>query len=376
MRPRSIVAGLGARSLLRPHIYHNGRARCFNAHQVRNMSKTPSEVILEDPFLDQIILPLSNGCLNLCWSMFEILHNCGLPWAAAIPAGAVVIRGLLVMPFFQLPARKAQQQEAALLPLDHAYANVIKHRAHTFFYTRGPRQAQTTANILLGEHRQHMQRRWGTERNKQLLPIAGLPVFVAAAETIRRMAGCRSGMWGLIFGSAAKPAASPDAPSDGWGVALPDAPSDALETVVAWKGTTALPESVPDTAILSEWFQPTFATEGALWIPNLMLPDPLMILPFVVSGITMATLHRGSKPFGEKKERRGIRILRRGLMTAALAIGPLTLHLPAGILLYWTASTSCAFLAHLYMDHFHPLRMPPKPCKKSMFYHQNKTGKT
>ncbi|KAH7061367.1 hypothetical protein B0J12DRAFT_592673 [Macrophomina phaseolina] len=331
MRPRNVVSGLNARSLLglpphlRAHIYHNRQPRSLHPPQMRSASSAGALQMHEADLV-----------LNLFWGMFEVLHNCGLSWAVAIPAGAVVVRGLIIMPWFQIPARKAQQQNAALLPLNHAYAIAMKHRCHQIFYDKGPRVARSKAKMAMAKYNYQLRQRWRAERWRQMLPLATFPIFIGVAEVIRRMCGSRSGLWGIIFGSGSAQAQHPSA--------------EAL------------------TAAGDNWLEPSFATEGALWFPNLMLADPNMILPFVVSGLTMATLHRGSKPPQEGKERPAGIILRRILMTGALAIGPLTLHMPTAILLYWSASTTCAYISHLILDKYYPLDMPPKPCRRSVMY--------
>ncbi|KKY23395.1 putative membrane insertion protein [Diplodia seriata] len=186
------------------------------------------------------------------------------------------------------------------------------------------------------------------------------------AESIRRMVGASSGLWGMAFGSGSYEA--PKASDVLKEAPVPDGVINALDRVAEWKGTTSLPSSAPDTAILSEWLQPSLATEGMLWFPNLMVPDPLMILPFAVSGLTIASLYAGSRAPNKTKEKPAHTILKRVMMTFALAIGPLTLNMPAGILLYWSASTVCAFLTHVLLDMFRPIRMPPKPCKRTIPY--------
>ncbi|KAF4313979.1 Membrane insertion protein OxaA/YidC [Botryosphaeria dothidea] len=364
MRPRSVVVGLNSRSLLgllpnlRSHIYQNRPRRSLNLPSTRCLSSADAQVppVMEDAFL------------NVFWGMFEILHNCGLSWAVAIPAGAVVIRGLVIMPWLQIPARKAQQQNAALIPLNYAYSMAIKHKCHRVFYDKGARVARDKAKLAMTKYGYQLRRRWRAERWRQMLPIAGFPVFIAVAEVIRRMAGCRSGLWGLIFGTGSSSSETSKVGGDAGAIQASDVPLDTLDAVAELKGTTSLPSPVPDSAVLSNWIEPSFATEGALWFPNLMLADPNMILPFLVSGLTMATLYRGSKPPGEGKEKPAGIILKRVLMTGALAIGPLTLQLPAGILLYWAASTMSAYLSHLYLDKFYPLVMPPRPCRRSVMY--------
>lgn len=370
MHPRYAAPRLAPRSLhglaprFGPHLHRNAPARPLNPSQARcmSMANTSTETLAGNPE------PLAEAVLNLSWGLLEILHNCGLSWAVALPASAVVIRAFIIMPLFQIPSRKAQQTTASLLPLTRAYNIVKKHSSHMAHYSKGPRVAQAVTISSVARYNHQIRKRWGAQRWKQMLPFCGLPVFISMAEVIRRMVGARSGLWGLVFGSGsyAAPKASEQV-SDG---VTTDGVTDALEKVAEWKGTTSLPSSVPEK--LSSWLEPSMAAEGMLWFPNLMLPDPYMILPWAVCGLTMASIYAGSKPPHKGHEKPSFFIFKRVLMTLALAIGPMTLNLPAGILLYWCASTSCAWLSHVYLDRFYPVRMPPTPCKRSIPYYPKK----
>ncbi|KAJ9656094.1 hypothetical protein H2201_008645 [Coniosporium apollinis] len=94
--------------------------------------------------------------------------------------------------------------------------------------------------------------------------------------------------------------------------------------------------TVDAPAQLVSWLEPSMANEGALWFQDLTVADPTLTLPFVVSGIMFLNVWRGSaqtKRVG--RESVGAKTLRRGLLLLTLAIGPLTLNVPAGVMVYW-----------------------------------------
>ncbi|OJD33580.1 mitochondrial inner membrane protein oxa1l-like [Diplodia corticola] len=344
---------LGLPPRLRPHIYRNARSRPLNPPQARCMSAA-EHLTSAGSFADG---SFADGSLKLCLGLFEVLHNCGLSWAVALPAGALLVRACIITPFLQIPARKAQQTTTNLLPIMQAHAIVRKHSTHLRLYHEGAQKARNVSRTETALFNHKIKKRWRAQPWKHLLPLCGLPIFVAMAETIRRMVGTRSGLWGLVFGSGSYQSEAPKT-SDALG--KDDATIEGVADTL--KGAT------PDTAVVSDWIQPSLATEGMLWFPDLMAPDPLLILPFVVSGVTVCSLYVSSRAPGRRKQKPAWAVIRRIMMTIALAIGPLTLNMPAGILLYWTASTSFALMSNLYLDRFLPIRMPPKPCKRSIPY--------
>ncbi|KAK6601189.1 hypothetical protein H4I95_08171 [Botrytis cinerea] len=104
--------------------------------------------------------------------------------------------------------------------------------------------------------------------------------------------------------------------------------------------------------------EPTFATEGALWFPNLLISDPMLILPFMLSGSILLNLTGQGKPKSVFMKR-----LMNSLKVVALAIIPLTLQMPSAMLVYWTSSSLLAFGQAKMLDVFMPIRKPVVPCK-------------
>ncbi|KAI9852864.1 MAG: hypothetical protein M1838_004423 [Thelocarpon superellum] len=129
--------------------------------------------------------------------------------------------------------------------------------------------------------------------------------------------------------------------------------SDRVSTLEALRNLRSVP------------IEEALATEGALWFPNLLVPDPQLILPFVLSGTLLANIilasssRRNSDTAPSSFQRR----VSNALKILALAIGPATLNLPAAMLVYWTSSSLFSVAQNSLLDRAMPLQPPVKPCK-------------
>jgi inner membrane protein COX18 len=112
---------------------------------------------------------------------------------------------------------------------------------------------------------------------------------------------------------------------------------------------------------------PSMATEGCLWFPDLTVADPLHVLPFALSAILLVNVVPRSRLAwrqflgldppavtwtGNLKWRLRIQ---RGLLVVAVAIGPLTIHLPAALHLYWITSATLAQVQSFIVGKFIPM---------------------
>jgi inner membrane protein COX18 len=178
-------------------------------------------------------------------------------------------------------------------------------------------------------------KRFGLRRTAVLAPILQLPVWLLFVETIRRMCGTHEGLLGLVV----KPFTS-SIPTD----TAVDAPI--VESV-------AVPLEV------------SMGYEGALWFPDLLVPDPMLILPCVLSAALFANVsyneRRTIEGQGDLRSKFNIRITRI-LKTIALAALPLTLQLPSAMLVYWISSSVAALGQSFLFDRFLPYESI-KPCK-------------
>jgi len=187
---------------------------------------------------------------------------------------------------------------------------------------------------------------------RQLLVLGQIPIFLTMAECIRLMAGARQSALGM-----AAQAFSPRA-----GEAVNARFDQAVEGTVAAKREL--------------WLEPSMSTDGALWIPDLTLADPYHIMPATVSMLTFISVYNQSKPPSsatiddknelKREEKPGPRALRRLLLGFSMMLFPLTLEIPAAVMVYWAGSTASAMFFNFTIDRRWPLKAPPRTCKRPL----------
>lgn len=214
---------------------------------------------------------------------------------------------------------------------------------------KGPQAAKNTLLRKIRSKRQEIYKRWGCQAWKtSTLPFVSLPIFLVAIESIREMCGSTQGLFGMA--------------ATGLGRWIWGSESSIREATLTAQG-------VMNEAIR---FEPSLATEGALWFPNLLVADPQLCLPFMLSGVILLNLFGklpGNSLSASQTQPQNLwqKRLKRSFGVFALAIGPLTLHVPSAMLVYWISSSSFGFIQSVALDFLMPL---PKPA-----IHKNKTGK-
>jgi inner membrane protein COX18 len=234
----------------------------------------------------------------------------------------------------------------------------------------GPAAVDRVVNEGIRGKRRELYRRWGCEGWKNWAAVAQLPVWLLVVETVRGMCGTHKGLLGLIFttsegeGAAAGTAASADA-----GAAAGSVP-EVLETVMSVD--VAPPVTTSEDALAAvPWarFEPSMATEGMLWFPDLTAPDPLLALPFMLSATLFLNIYSraGNSGVAYIDMSPSAKRWTRALGVGALAIGPLMLQMPSGVLLYWVSSSMMGYVQGVLIEKYMPLTKPVKPCKKRAF---------
>jgi len=256
--------------------------------------------------------------IPVAYSIIDGLHSTtGLPWAYSLPLSALLIRTTFVLPM-SIYSRLNIKKQASLSPLLNTWQNPLRKQVMQEIKASGKVTNPVLANSMLlakmHEKRVELYRRWDCPRWKAYLPILQLPVWLTAIEAIREMCGQKSGLLGMLFRTKI----------DGIAQVLP--------------------------------VEESFATEGMLWFPDLMLSDPKLILPFILSGTIYLNITRGSSKTIVTPWRRRID---RSLKLVALAIGPLTLNVPSGMLLYWIASSSFAYVQAVILEKVMPMNSMP-----------------
>lgn len=135
------------------------------------------------------------------------------------------------------------------------------------------------------------------------------------------------------------------------------AAQDNIDAVLTSDGLIGSPIIIP--------LEPSFATEGALWFPDLLLPDPTLALPCILSLSLLLSLYGHKQAFLPKS--RGILFLRRSLTLGTLAIPFALANIPASLLVYWISSVLIGWCQNLSMDWWMPIKgavKPPVPRRK------------
>ena len=198
-----------------------------------------------------------------------------------------------------------------------------------------------------------MNSRFGVQRWKDYSGFAVFPVWLLGIESIRRLCGGPRGLMGqLVAGEEGKGEV-------GVGEAV--------------TGATAggVPETEAVTAAITTGVDQSLATGGCLWFPDLLVPDPTHVLPFALSAVMVANVLPRTRE-GRRmvlgmaspgNVQRGSPRLTRILLVMALAVGPITIDLPAALHLYWLSTSAIAFIQNELMNKFMPLPKQQKICK-------------
>ncbi|KFY39567.1 hypothetical protein V495_05877 [Pseudogymnoascus sp. VKM F-4514 (FW-929)] len=260
-----------------------------------------------------------------------------LPWWAAIPLAAVGVR-LAFLPL-TMWTRRIIAQQRSLTPLLTAWRGALERN---FDLSKGG----SGVKVLAARKTMEIYKAFSCQRYKLFIaPALQLPFFLIIIESIRRLAGAGQGLLRLLFSSVPSVTGTADG---------------AAETA---SGATA---NTDTAATLIPASEPSMATEGPLWFVDLTAADPLLILPFALSATMMLHLvpshyfSRTAAPVGTPSAFQ--RRLRNALKLLALAAGPLTLALPAGILYYWISTMLVSFAQGQLLDKFMPLKNPVMPC--------------
>jgi inner membrane protein COX18 len=320
----SKLLGRPARQLLSPRLNTSSSLSCHPSLRTFHASAPH-----HDPMLDAI--------LYLPHEMMNVIHA-GVPWYAAIPATALITRGLLVTTAGAW-ARSLTARYVGLHPLRQALAFQKRDEILQRGNFRSPKEATILVKKQVNDEVAKLDKRWNVTLRGQIgWTFAQIPIFFAMAETIRQKCAARDGLLGLGF-SAFK-----------------------SEDPTAAVGEVAV--------TTSRWFEPSLANEGMLWFQDLLLPDPTGALPFIVSGLMFANIYT-TKNTVENGAKWPL-FFRRFLLGIALIIGPLCQNLPAALMLYWGSSTSSVMLWNAWLDWKYPaprgftackrpLQIPPKP---------------
>ncbi|KAL8994589.1 MAG: hypothetical protein Q9169_005485 [Polycauliona sp. 2 TL-2023] len=234
---------------------------------------------------------------------------------------------------------------------------------------KGPQESHRLLSKMLTKKSNEIYARSGAQRWKSFLPYLQFPIWLTAIETIRRMSGTQEGLLGLLQKSVTwtepeDPLFDRKEPR-----AMPSG-EEAFEAENSYfhpDNADSMPSDVFVSPVVP--VESSFATEGTLWFPDLLVPDPHLVLPFVLSITLFANITHaewtanklGSMPTAFRRR------LGNAFKIVALAVGPLTLSMPSAIHVYWISSSVSALGYNAFMNWYSPLVIGVKPCKERRY---------
>jgi inner membrane protein COX18 len=328
----------------RPHVFLSTPAALSSPHLTPRFLQLPSSLrsrAFHASPRSQIIVEAIAASNTLLDSLHSVS---GLPWAYTLPLFAVALRTTIFLPL-AVYIRRNHQKQVALAPVLQAWTQPLQKQTIREVGHRGPAASHRALLIKMRKKRVELYRRWGCQQWKSFLPIiVQLPVFLTVMETVRRKCGSQQGWLGMMIGTGQ---------------------ADAVSTISGETTTTAL---ITGDGLLSPLdllvpLDPSLATEGALWFPNLLVADPHLTLPFLLSATILLNIFGGSRRTATTTMSKWQIRLRRNMGLLGLAIGPIMINVPAALLVYWIGSSMASFLQAALLDKFMPLPHPIPPCK-------------
>ncbi|KAL2073932.1 hypothetical protein VTL71DRAFT_11258 [Oculimacula yallundae] len=244
----------------------------------------------------------------------------GLPWAYSIPLFAILLRVTLILPV-SIYTRRSNIKQIGLSPLLESWKHILRKQTMRESGHLGPVVAQSEVLKKMRKKRGELFRRHGCGTWKNYLSLLQIPIFLSVMEALRKMCGSRQGVLGMLLGK------------------------DEVGGAETSRGVVDYLLAIP--------LETSLATEGALWFPNLLLADPQLVLPFVLSGTILLNILGGRKSYsamGKWQQR-----LTRSMTVVALAVGPLMLNVPSALMIYWITSSTTGYLQMLLLEKFMPL---------------------
>ena len=264
----------------------------------RDFSATPRR-----PFVDE--------CLVGTHTIITAVHeSTGLSWALTIPLLAFLVRIVILTPIEVYNRRVGEKQVEIARQLEGSRSAIEKdiQQKHK---GENPVELRKIQNMTFHKVRKDLEKQNGAQSWRSGVLVVKCPIWLTMMETMRRMTGTEDGMSSLVATS--------------------------LTTL---KGKQ-YPE--PGTADDLIPLEPSLATEGIFWFDNLMVPDPLLILPFAMSMLAIFSIDRyftGVKALPGSPPKAAMMYFylsyrwKRCLQLGALLLWPGTLLFPSAMLLY------------------------------------------
>ncbi|KAL4944220.1 hypothetical protein BDV06DRAFT_112700 [Aspergillus oleicola] len=291
-------------------------AKPIQLQQVRRFHPTKPA-----PFVNEV-LGVASGFV---YGVHTVSH---LPWALSLPLTALIVRMAVALPlqmFVKIQSRKA----ADITPLQMAWRDHYQNEAARKAHTERPMSQSEAMRLVAKQGREkynELRRRWGLVRYYPAMSFLQLPVWISIMESIRAMSGNSSGLAPYLLSLLSSSASN----------------SDAVHLAV----------------------EPTLATEGALWFPDLLAGDPTGVLPVLLTVSVLTNVSRGWKsptfksiadmPRAQMRRELAFRSLKIFVQVLALNVGfaSYAYQMPAALMIYWITSTNIATLQTALLQKF------------------------
>ena len=276
-------------------------------------------------------------CFQQTHSLILGFHSAtGLPWVLVLPLTGLCVRVFILSPFV-LFSHKYACRTKLVKSLRNAWKFQSERKILEKHADLGAKVCKQLVLREWNKKNKEWRARLGITMWKGLVSSVQFPIFLMIIETIRVMCGTHAGMLSLLNWSS--------------------------------NDSTVNIDSVERIAIPLEH---SLATEGALWFPNLLVPDPCLVLPFVLSACLFASIshhYRHSEPLNKAN-----RIVKNFLKFMALICGPCTLQLPSAMLVYWISTSLVALGQGAILNWWMPLPRSVSTCKP--YHERQKLGVT
>jgi inner membrane protein COX18 len=244
--------------------------------------------------------------------------------------------------YTKIQARKERDLVPLLLSWKKHYKDeMIREKYKTQnpeFYEKVPQHVTGTLSRKVNQRKVHLHNRWNVPKLWKPVNFLQIPIWISVMESLRAMSGNDKGLVPYLL-SLIEPSSS---------------------------GGTPLHLEV----------EPSLATEGALWFPDLLAGDPTGILPAALTLSILLNIRTGWKapplaslaevPKIELYQNLTVRGLRTLIQVLALNIGVSSFfyEMPTALLLYWISSTNIATLQTLLLEKLMFKKPPLKPWKQ------------
>ena len=307
-------------------------SRASNSLHLRSI---PRLVIQRRSFHATSPRPLVDECLFQTHALLSGFHDIsGLPWAATIPLTALIVKATLFPVEFY--AQSVQRRFLSLQPHVEAMRVVIQRDIARRHIGKSALEEDKILRRSMKNLKGFRRHRGQIKNWKMLVEFIKIPIWLAIMSTLHKMSGVHEEISALIGKSLT--------------------------------GGRSTATAIDDISVVP--VESSLSAEGMLWFPNLALPDPALILPFLLAGAVFVgsrwlptfvnlahTRKEGQRRFQFKT------LVVKIIKVSSLAVAPATMQFPSAMLLYSLSSTVFGIGSHIFLERFFG-RPPPPPKPK------------